>query len=163
MKRILRIFLWLSGTLFLAGYLLADDANRLFDLDLMNTIPQEAAQNVLGGELQSCCMDPITGFYRNGRCDTGPQDRGVHVVCARVTQEFLDYSAGCGNDLKTPRPEFGFEGLKPGDQWCLCAARWKEALEAGVAPPVVLEATHQKALDYVSLEVLQRHALQTDR
>lgn len=132
-----------------------------FENFTMNTPTLDPARNVLGGDLQSCCLDPITGFYRNGRCDTGPQDRGVHVVCARVTREFLDYSASCGNDLKTPRPAFGFEGLKPGDQWCLCAARWKEALDAGVAPPVVLEATHAKALEFVSLETLQAHALST--
>lgn len=127
-----------------------------------SSIELAPAVNVLGGELQSCCMDPITGFYRNGRCDTGPQDRGIHVVCARLTQEFLDFSASCGNDLKTPRPEYGFAGLKPGDQWCLCVARWKEAMEAGVAPPVILASTHRNALNVVSLKQLQAHALSTE-
>jgi uncharacterized protein (DUF2237 family) len=98
------------------------------------------ARNVLGGELASCGTDPMTGFYRTGCCDTGAEDSGVHTVCAQVTAEFLDYSASVGNDLSTPRPEFGFAGLRPGDRWCLCAARWAEALAAGVAPPVVHQA-----------------------
>ena len=100
------------------------------------------ARNVLGGELEVCGTDPLTGFYRNGCCDTGGEDAGVHTVCARVSAEFLEFSARRGNDLSTPRPEFGFAGLAPGDRWCLCADRWVEALRAGVAPPVVLEATH---------------------
>ena len=116
-------------------------------------------KNVLGGPLQGCSVDPMTGFYRNGRCQTGPDDHGVHVVCARVTAEFLAYSRGRGNDLITPRPQFGFPGLKPGDRWCLCAARWQEALDAGVAPPVVLEATHEAALNVISLLDLQAHAI----
>ena len=117
------------------------------------------AFNVLGTELQSCSTDPLTGFYRNGCCETGADDDGVHVVCARVTTEFLEFSARVGNDLSTPRPQFGFAGLRPGDQWCLCAARWAEALEAGVAPPVVLEATHARALEWCSLTDLRAHAL----
>ncbi len=115
--------------------------------------------NVLGAELQACSFDPLTGFYRDGCCRTDASDRGSHVICARVTADFLAFSMTRGNDLITPRPEYRFAGLKPGDRWCLCALRWKEALEAGVAPPVHLEATHQKALDYVSLEDLKAHAL----
>lgn len=115
--------------------------------------------NVLGAELQACSFDPLTGFYRDGCCRTDANDRGSHVICARVTADFLAFSMTRGNDLITPRPEYRFAGLKPGDRWCLCALRWKEALEAGVAPPVHLEATHQKALDYVRLEDLKSHAL----
>lgn len=119
------------------------------------------ARNVLGDELQTCSTDPLTGFYRDGCCNTGGDDRGVHVVCARVTAEFLEFSASVGNDLSTPRPEFGFAGLQPGDQWCLCASRWAEALEAGVAPPVVLAATHVGALEWCRLDDLVAHALDT--
>jgi uncharacterized protein (DUF2237 family) len=115
------------------------------------------ARNVLGGPLQSCCEDPMTGFYRNGCCDTGPDDAGLHVVCAMVTPEFLEFSKNRGNDLSTPRP--WFPGLKPGDRWCLCAARWKEALDAGVAPPVLLGATHEAALEVVPFDDLERNAL----
>ena len=117
------------------------------------------ARNVLGGELKLCCKDPLTGFYRNGRCDTGPEDAGSHTVCARVTAEFLEFSKRSGNDLSTPVPEYGFPGLKPGDCWCVCAGRWREAYFAGVAPPVRLESTHERALEYVPLEELQEHAL----
>mgnify|MGYP000887843000 FL=1 len=118
------------------------------------------ARNVLGGELASCSESPRTGFYRNGCCDTGPGDLGVHTVCARVTAEFLAYSASVGNDLSTPHPELEFPGLQPGDQWCLCAPRWQEALEAGVAPPVVLEATHVGTLGWCDLADLQAHAVE---
>ena len=117
------------------------------------------AMNVLGGELQSCSTDPLTGFYRNGCCDTGTEDLGVHVVCARVTEDFLAFSAAQGNDLSTPAPAYGFAGLVPGDQWCLCAARWQEAFEAGVAPPVVLAATHARVLEWVDRAALEAHAL----
>jgi uncharacterized protein len=117
------------------------------------------AKNVLGGPLKVCCMKPKTGFYRTGRCDTGAGDDGVHVVCAQLTAEFLEFSADQGNDLSTPIPEFGFPGLKAGDRWCLCAARWKEALEAGVAPPVVLASTHMSALEFLDMEELVGHAL----
>ncbi|HEY9416090.1 MAG TPA: DUF2237 domain-containing protein [Pseudonocardia sp.] len=117
------------------------------------------ARNVLGGELESCSTDPLTGFYRTGCCDTGGEDAGVHTVCARVTAEFLEFSSSAGNDLSTPRPEFGFAGLRPGDQWCLCASRWAEALEAGKAPRVVLEATHARTLEWVDLADLRRHAV----
>jgi hypothetical protein len=115
-------------------------------------------RNVLGGVLELCGDAPKTGFFRTGKCETGPTDEGVHVVCARLTRDFLDYTRSRGNDLSTPRPEIGFPGLKPGDRWCLCALRWKEALDAGVAPPVVLAATHETALRYISIEVLSRHA-----
>ncbi len=115
------------------------------------------AENVLGEELQPCSFDPLTGFYRNGCCDTGGEDLGVHVVCSVMTEEFLEFSASRGNDLSTPQPRFGFEGLAPGDRWCLCASRWKEALEAGMAPKVVLEATHLQALEWVTLDDLRAH------
>ncbi len=120
---------------------------------------EEHAKNVLGEPLQSCCLDPVTGFYRSGACETGPEDTGAHVICAQVTQAFLEYSRARGNDLMTPMPAFGFPGLKPGDRWCLCAARWKEALEAGVAPSVILTSTHERALEFVTLEELKRCAI----
>jgi len=116
------------------------------------------SENVLGSDLQCCCTDPMTGFYRDGHCETGPQDRGVHVVCAQVTEQFLTYTKAQGNDLSTPQPLYNFPGLKPGDKWCLCAARWKESLDDGVAPPVVLEATHKTALNHVSLETLKQNS-----
>ena len=118
-----------------------------------------AAKNVLGGELQLCSSDPLTGFYRDGCCNTGGSDTGLHVVCAQVSAEFLEFSRSRGNDLSTPNPTFQFPGLVPGDRWCLCAARWKEAYDAGVAPAVVLEATHVSALEFASLEELQEHAV----
>lgn len=117
------------------------------------------AKNVLGGELETCSTAPMTGFYRDGCCATGPDDVGSHVVCARVTDAFLAYSRAQENDLVTPRPAFGFPGLKAGDRWCLCVSRWKEAYEAGVAPPVVLAATNEAALRVVSLEALRAHAV----
>jgi hypothetical protein len=117
------------------------------------------AANVLGGELEPCGVDPLTGFYRDGCCRTGASDEGVHVVCAEVTEEFLSFSLARGNDLVTPRPEWGFPGLRPGDRWCLCAARFAEALAADVAPPVLLAATHASALEFVSLADLRAHAL----
>lgn len=116
------------------------------------------ALNVLGGPLVACSFDPLTGFFRDGCCQTDEEDHGTHVVCARVTSAFLAYSLSRGNDLSTPRPQSRFAGLKPGDRWCLCALRWKEALMAGVAPPVNLEATHFKALEIVTLEQLKLHA-----
>ncbi len=115
--------------------------------------------NVLGGELLACSFDPLTGYHRDGSCRDADDDAGTHVVCARMTPEFLAFSLSRGNDLVTPQPQARFRGLKPGDRWCLCALRWLEALEAGVAPPVVLEATHERTLDLVPLEVLRRHAL----
>ena len=123
--------------------------------------PMDASKNVLGGDLEICCTSPMTGFYRDGYCATGPSDHGRHVVCAVMTQAFLDYTKAQGNDLCTARPEYQFPGLKAGDKWCLCAVRWKEALEAGVAPKVILEATHAKALTIVSLEDLKAHVLET--
>ena len=121
--------------------------------------PGGSARNVLGGVLQDCSFRPLTGFYRDGCCQTGPDDLGVHTVCALMTAEFLEFSVARGNDLVTPVPAFGFPGLKPGDRWCLCAARWKEALDAGVAPPLVLTATHEATLEYVSLAELKKHAI----
>lgn len=115
--------------------------------------------NVLGEPLEECSMDPMTGFMRSGFCETGPDDLGSHTVCARVTAEFLDYSKSRGNDLMTPLPAFDFPGLQPGDKWCLCAARWQEALEAGCAPRVVLRATHERALEVCAIEDLKRHAI----
>ena len=116
------------------------------------------ANNVLGTALESCCTDPVTGYYRDGFCNTGPEDSGSHVICAVVTDDFLQFSKSRGNDLMTPLPHYQFPGLKDGDCWCLCALRWKEALEAGVAPPVKLACTHEKALQYVSLVDLIAHA-----
>ncbi|MCW5556705.1 MAG: DUF2237 domain-containing protein [Verrucomicrobiae bacterium] len=115
--------------------------------------------NVLGTPLQACCFSPRTGFYRDGYCRTGADDRGLHTVCAVMTLEFLAFSRDQGNDLSTPVPEYDFPGLKPGDRWCLCVSRWAEAHRAGQAPPVVLEATHLSALEFVSLEDLQAHAV----
>ena len=116
-------------------------------------------RNVLGGELQPCSVDPVTGFYRNGLCQVGPEDVGCHAVCAEVTASFLEFSKAAGNDLSTPVPEYGFPGLKPGDRWCVCAGRWKEALDAGFAPPVHLEATSEAALEYVSRSILEEYGI----
>ncbi|RCW39562.1 hypothetical protein DFQ14_11647 [Halopolyspora algeriensis] len=116
-------------------------------------------RNVLGGELETCGTDPLTGFYRNGCCNTGPEDLGNHTVCAVVSTEFLAHQASVGNDLTTPRPEFGFAGLQPGDRWCVCASRWQEAYDAGVAPPVVLASTHERAVEVVPLATLREHAV----
>lgn len=117
------------------------------------------ARNVLGGLLQVCSAAPLTGFLRDGVCHTGPHDLGSHTVCAQVTAAFLDFSLRQGNDLVTPQPEVGFPGLKPGDRWCVCAARWLEAAEAGMAPPVILDATHERALRKLALADLEYHAL----
>ncbi len=115
-------------------------------------------RNVLGGALEPCSMSPRTGFFRDGCCGTGPDDHGLHVVCARVTRDFLHFAREQGNDLTTPAPEYRFPGLKPGDRWCVCAVRWLEAAEAGVAPPVILDATHERALRKISLGDLIYHA-----
>ena len=120
-------------------------------------MPEE--KNVLGEMLEICCISPLTGFHRDGSCHAHPQDIGQHVVCAEVTQEYLEFSKSNGNDLMMPAPDHGFPGLKPGDRWCLCALRWKEAFDAGVAPPVILSATHESALEFASIEDLKRHAL----
>jgi uncharacterized protein len=124
----------------------------------MTTRYDPEAKNVLGGELQPCSSRPMTGFFRNGCCETGPNDLGLHTVCAVMTDDFLRFSRSVGNDLSTPMPEYGFPGLKAGDRWCLCAGRWKEALDAGMAPQVVLEATHEETLAIVTLGVLKDHA-----
>ncbi|NIH87420.1 DUF2237 family protein [Amycolatopsis granulosa] len=116
-------------------------------------------RNVLGGELEPCGTDPMTGYYRDGCCTTGDDDLGSHTVCAVVTKEFLEYQRTVGNDLSTPRPEYGFPGLQPGDRWCVVAVRWRQAYEAGVAAPVVLASTHERALDVVPLEALRQHAV----
>jgi uncharacterized protein (DUF2237 family) len=116
-------------------------------------------RNVLGGDLQDCSRDPLTGYYRTGCCENRGDDPGMHTVCCRVTADFLEFSKSRGNDLRTPMPEYGFAGLQPGDQWCVCAARWKEAFDAGFACDVVLEATHLSTLEYVDLAELKAHAV----
>ncbi|MEM7268866.1 MAG: DUF2237 domain-containing protein [Pseudomonadota bacterium] len=124
----------------------------------MRSTEIDASINVLGEALKPCSLDPITGFYRNGCCDTSDADHGSHTVCAIMTADFLEFSKASGNDLSTPRPEFGFQGLKHGDQWCLCAARWVEALEAGKAPKVRLSSTHARALEVTGIEDLRAHS-----
>jgi len=125
---------------------------------MADTDDRPGGLNVLGGPLLACSYDPLTGFFRDGCCETGVDDVGSHTVCARVTADFLAFSRSRGNDLSTPRPEYRFKGLVEGDRWCLCAARWLEAYEAGMAPPVVLEATHEMALRIVPLQALLAHA-----
>jgi len=126
------------------------------------TPPARAPErNVLGGPLASCSTSPLTGFFRDGCCRTGPADEGVHTVCAVMTADFLEFTVAAGNDLVTPRPQWGFPGLVAGDRWCLCAARWLEAARAGRAPPVVLEATHERSLAIVPLDLLEKHAATT--
>ena len=120
-----------------------------------------SARNVMGTPLEACCSDPMTGYYRDGYCNTGAGDFGAHVVCAQMTAAFLEFSKARGNDLMTPRPEYQFPGLKPGDCWCLCASRWQEAFEAGCAPKVKLNSTHAGALEFVSLDDLQQHSLES--
>ncbi len=120
-------------------------------------------KNVFGESLISCSTEPLTGYFRDGCCNTGSDDRGVHTVCAVVTKEFLDFSKSRGNDLSTPLPAYQFQGLKPGDKWCLCAARWKEAYDAGLAPKVVLEASHERTLDYVGLSELVKFAFKKEK
>ncbi len=126
------------------------------------TLTMIEPKNVLGGKLECCCTNPMTGFFRDGFCRTDEHDHGRHVVCAIVTDEFLKFSRAMGNDLITPRPEYRFPGLKEGDKWCLCAIRWKEAFDAGVAPKVLLKSTHEAALRYVSLKALQLYALDAE-
>ena len=134
------------------------DPSQGKEKDMRTSRDKTIEKNVLGGTLAMCCNDPVTGFYRNGFCQTDRADIGTHIICAYVTDEFLTFSQKRGNDLITPRPEYNFPGLKPGDKWCLCASRWTEALEAGVAPPVVLDATHEKMREYVEIEVLKKYA-----
>jgi uncharacterized protein (DUF2237 family) len=124
----------------------------------MKELSQESL-NILGKPLKPCCFEPKTGFYRDGYCKTGKHDVGSHIICAEVTAEFLEFTASKGNDLSISRPEFDFPGLKPGDRWCLCALRWKEALHEGLAPPVILESCHLQALEYVTFEELKQNAL----
>lgn len=119
----------------------------------------ESAKNVLGKKLKTCCTFPMTGFYRDGCCNTREEDAGKHIVCARVTQEFLAFSKSRGNDLSTPMPMYQFPGLKPGDKWCLCVSRWKEALDAGFAPAIDLEATHESTLKYIPLAILEEYGV----
>lgn len=119
-------------------------------------------KNVLGTELELCCSDPMTGYFRDGYCRTGMEDYGLHLVCAVMTDEFLSFSKAQGNDLTTPVPGYAFPGLVAGDQWCLCVSRWKEALEAGCAPQVKVKATHMSAIEFVSLDDLKRHAIDLD-
>jgi len=123
------------------------------------SIPEQSVRNVLGGPLEECGTDPLTGFYRDGCCNTGPQDLGSHTVCAVVTADFLAHQRRVGNDLSTPRPEYGFAGLRPGDRWCVVASRWLQAYQDGAAAPVVLAATHEGALDLIPLEALQEYAI----
>ena len=128
----------------------------------MPEFEKDAPRNVLGQPLQTCGQDPVTGFYRDGCCNTGPDDRGVHTVCAIVTADFLETSKKLGNDLLTPAPQYGFPGLKPGDRWCVCAARWLQVYEAGAACPVVMEATHENTLRLVPFEILLQFAVIPD-
>ena len=125
----------------------------------MTEFTQTDQLNVLGQPLQSCCTDPMTGFYRTGCCEVGGDDVGVHAVCVVLTQEFLEFTKSVGNDLSTPMPQFGFAGLKPGDQWCLCAPRWQEAFEAGKAPSVKLHSTHMAATEFCDMDALRSHAI----
>lgn len=117
------------------------------------------SKNVFGLDLETCCDEPVTGFYRNGCCDTGPEDAGMHTVCVLITDEFLRFSKMAGNDLSTPMPEYGFAGLKEGDRWCVCLPRWVEAYKAGKAPKIFLSATHISALEHIDMEVLKEHAV----
>jgi uncharacterized protein len=125
----------------------------------LGVVTREPDVNVVGGELLPCSTDPMTGFYREGCCSTGPEDLGSHTVCVVATEAFLEFSRAVGNDLSTARPEWGFERLQPGDRWCLCASRWLEAYDAGCAPEVVLGATHARALDIIPVEALTAHAV----
>lgn len=120
-------------------------------------MPEE--KNVFGEELEACSISPMTGFYRDGCCRTGPQDLGMHIVCTEVTEEFLEFSKLKGNDLSTPNPEFDFPGLRPGDRWCVCALRWKAAMDSGYAPPVILASTHESVLEVLSFEDLKKYAI----
>jgi len=124
-----------------------------------NDAMESKSRNALGTDLKSCCMNPVTGFFRDGICRTNESDKGSHLICAELTSGFLEFSRQRGNDLSTPRPEYGFRGLVAGDRWCLCASRWMEALEAGVAPRIYIESTHEKMLEWTDIETLKRFAL----
>jgi uncharacterized protein len=130
-----------------------------FSYQITGSILEQMARNVLGTTLEGCGDEPTTGFFRTGDCSTGEEDRGLHVVCAEMTREFLAFTQSRGNDLSTPRPEYGFPGLEPGDRWCLCALRWREALIAGIAPPIVLSATEEAALEVIELHDLREYAV----
>lgn len=148
--------------IFILGFSLSATSQQLDSLRNiypMAGITDDKALNVYGEELKMCCLDPVTGYYRNGQCLTDASDHGTHIVCAKVTDEFLTYSQKRGNDLITPKPQFNFPGLKHGDHWCLCISRWYEAHKAGVAPSIDLNATNIKALDYVPLEILEAYSL----
>jgi uncharacterized protein (DUF2237 family) len=135
---------------------------RLNQGETMQNAARETGRNVFNEPLVPCSFEPLTGYFRDGCCRTNEEDTGTHVVCAIMTAEFLSFSRSKGNDLSTSRPEWGFAGLKPGDQWCLCALRWKEAWQAGVAPQVVLESTNSRVLDFIALDELQKYAWQPD-
>jgi len=129
----------------------------------MHRAAREADRNVIGGSLLECSAEPLTGFFRDGCCATGPEDVGSHTVCTIVTEQFLSFSRRTGNDLSTPQPQFGFPGLRPGDRWCVCAARWLEAHDSGCAPPVLLAATHERALDLIEIDTLLAYAIEPER
>ena len=129
---------------------------------MIQPVDDNSSFNIYGEPLEVCSENPITGFFRDGCCNTNKQDVGSHTVCIEVTKEFLEFSRLKGNDLSTPMPEYGFPGLKPGNRWCLCAARWYEAYQAGMAPRVFLKRTHEKALDIIPLDLLKDHAVETD-
>jgi uncharacterized protein len=129
----------------------------------MHRAAREADRNVIGGSLLECSGEPLTGFFRDGCCATGPEDVGSHTVCTILTEQFLSFSRQVGNDLSTPQPQFGFPGLRPGDRWCVCAARWLEAHESGCAPPVLLAATHERALDLIEIDTLLDYAIEPER
>jgi uncharacterized protein (DUF2237 family) len=154
----MRLFI-ITGCLFLLSGNLICQTDSLLCIFPKVGVMDDQATNVYGKPLMSCCLDPVTGFYRTGQCLTGAEDYGTHIVCARMTDKFLNYSKSRGNDLITPRPEFNFPGLKAGDHWCLCISRWIEAHEADVAPPINLHATHSKALEYVTLEALELYSI----
>eukprot|EP01041_Mallomonas_annulata_P003958 gene3958-7892_t len=135
---------------------------RAISLNSSMNLSAHGSINVLGGHLESCCYSPMTGFYRDGFCETGPADTGRHTVCSKITEEFLVFTKSRGNDLSTPYPAFGFPGLKPGDKWCLCAGRWAEAETAGSAPPIYLRSTNIKALEVIPLETMQKYAVEDD-
>lgn len=137
--------------------LLKTFSSRLIFNSTFSNMNENTPKNILGTALQACCMEPRTGFFRDGYCNTNRYDGGSHVVCAILTKQFLDYTKNRGNDLSTPRPEFNFPGLKPGDGWCLCALRWKEAELDGCAPPIKPESTHKRALDFIPLETLKKY------